>query len=125
MAVFPNDRRVTWTSKFPAGQSTGGWVANITIKPPFDSTHCVSSMATFDGLTRRHLLFVISYKAAFQSGQPHEFRCVSITPFRAPHHEHGHIEAAGTNSQRARQMSFDGVDTDKDVDVSGTIRLNP
>jgi hypothetical protein len=41
------------------------------------------------------------------------------------HHEHGHIEAAGINSQRSRQMSFDGVDTDKDVDVSGPIRLNP
>ena len=58
-------------------------------------------------------------------GQPHEFKCVSITPFRAPHHEHGHIEEAGTNSQRSRQMSFDGVDTDKDVDVSGPIRVNP
>src|SRR5258708_40300078 len=56
-------------------------------------------------------------------GQSREFKRKPITSSRGPDHKHGQVGAPGINSQRLREMPFNGANTDEYIDVTGPMRL--
>jgi hypothetical protein len=65
---------------------------------------------------------VVQHRFPIRS-QTHQFKCISVPSASVSNQEHRHVGAAGINSQRLRQMSFDRLSPDKNVQVSSPMRL--